>query len=78
MLFFLVKVIRYKTYISHDSILLHFGKGKTVGVENKSVMPRGWGGRELTAKGSERALGGDRPVLQHDCLCLFKFRTVQK
>lgn len=41
--FFLGKVARYKSYILHDSILFHFGKGKTVGTENKSVMPRGWG-----------------------------------
>lgn len=55
-------------FLLHDSILFHFGKGKTVGTENKSEMPRGWGQKkELITKGHKRTFWGDGPVPYHDC-----------
>lgn len=40
-----------------------FGKGKTIGAENRSVVSRGWGGRrDLTAEWHRGTVGGHRGV----------------
>ena len=50
-------------------LLRHPGKGRTIGVENRSAVARGWTrGERLTETGQpERVSRGDRTALYTDC-----------
>lgn len=56
-----------KSAYSMISFMWHFGKGKTTGVENKSVVARSLWWKEIDRKEAQGTLGDDGNGLYLDC-----------